>query len=315
MSTSKESNFVSVVVYVHGDRRGLGDFLGDLVRIMQAAFSSWELICVNDACPEETRSELTRFTEAHAGVGISVVNLSSFHGVERAMRAGVDLAIGDFVCEIDNWGDGFSPQDILEAYKKALEGYDVVSCFVPGVEGRGSHLFYRLFNATAGLPHEIHADSFRIVSRRLVNRVKNAYASIPYRKVAYASSGLPLTAIELVAADDVKTANARKHDRDDRRFRRDLAIDALILFTRTGYRIALGAAFLMMAIALAGFVYSIASYVNGLTVSGWTTTILFMAVSFFGLFGLAAIVIKYLQVLVDLSFRNTQYEYSDIERP
>ena len=38
------------------------------------------------------------------------------------------------------------------------------------------------------------------------------------------------------------------------------------------------------------------------------------AVSFFGLFGLAAVVIKYLQVLVDLSFKRTQYECSGIER-
>ena len=33
---------------------------------------------------------------------ITILNMSFFHGVEAAMNAGVDLAIGDFVFEFDS---------------------------------------------------------------------------------------------------------------------------------------------------------------------------------------------------------------------
>lgn len=314
MSTDKESNFLSVVVYLHGDCQGLSSFLGKMASSVDARFSAWELICVNDACGDEAKVELRKFAEACKGAGLSVVNLSFFHGIERAMRSGVDLAIGDFVCEVDYWRDGFSPQDVLDAYDKALEGYDMVGGSVSGSHRRGSGVFYRLFNATADLPAGIQTESFRILSRRLINRVKTANASIPYRKAAYASSGLPGYSIEVQGDESAGSCSEGTCSSRDRRFRRNLAVDTLILFTRTGYRIALGASLLMMLVALAGLVYSLVSYVNGVTVSGWTTIILFMAVSFFGLFGLMAIIIKYLQILVDLSFKKTSYEFSDVER-
>lgn len=315
MSICKESNFISVVVYLQGSQEGLSIFLDDLAKAMGESFSAWELICVNDACSEDAKCELDRFTEDHESVGMSVVNLHSFHGIERAMRAGVDLAIGDFVCEIDYWSDGFSAQDVLRAYRKALEGYDVVGCSIVNSGQRGSRFFYRLFNSTAGLPFDIRTESFRVLSRRLIHRVKNSSASIPYRKAAYASCGLPAAFIEVERIDSNAARGVRNCDKDNRRFRRDLAVDALILFTKTGYRIALGASLAMMAVALLGLIYSLISYANGVAVSGWTTTILFMAVSFFGLFGLMAIAIKYLQILVDLSFKKAEYEYSNIERP
>lgn len=315
MSACKESNFISVVVYLQGPQEGLSIFLDDLAKTMDRSFSAWELICVNDACSGDAKRELDGFMEDHGSVGMSVVNLHSFHGIERAMRAGVDLAIGDFVCEIDYWNDGFSAQDVLGAYRKALEGYDVVGCSVADSGQQDSRLFYRLFNSTAGLPFDIRTESFRVLSRRLIHRIKNSSASIPYRKAAYASCGLPVTFLEVDQIASGATRSARDYDRDSRRFRRDLAVDALILFTKTGYRIALGASVAMMTIALLGLVYSLVSYANGVAVSGWTTTILFMAVSFFGLFGLMAIVIKYLQILVDLSFKKAEYEYRSIERP
>lgn len=314
MNLGKESNFISIVIYLHGPQRGLKVFLEDLAQTMDEVFSVREIILVNDACENEVREELRGLLRSSTSSSVSVVNLGSFHGMERAMCAGVDLAIGDFVCEVDRWNDGFSARDILRAYREALQGYDVVGCAVEGAECLDSRIFYRLFNSSVELPCVIRTESFRILSRRLIHRVKNANASIPYRKVAYASCGLPATSIKVDAMGDSKAVRSRKRDKDDRRFRRDLAVDALILFTRTGYRIALGAALLMMAVALLGLVYSLVSYASGVTVSGWTTTILFLAVSFFGLFGLAAVVIKYLQVLVDLSFKRTQYECSGIER-
>ena len=49
-------------------------------------------------------------------------------------------------------------------------------------------------------------------------------------------------------------------------------------------------------------------------VVGWTTTILFLSVAFFGLFGILTIIIKYLQLLVNLVFKRKHYSFEGIEK-
>ena len=49
-------------------------------------------------------------------------------------------------------------------------------------------------------------------------------------------------------------------------------------------------------------------------VEGWTTTILFLSVAFFGLFGILTIIIKYLQLLMDLVFKRKHYSFESVEK-
>jgi len=60
--------------------------------------------------------------------------------------------------------------------------------------------------------------------------------------------------------------------------------------------------------------YSIAIFLMANPVSGWTTTILFLSVAFFGLFAILTIVIKYLQLLVNLVFKRKHYSFEGIEK-
>ena len=60
--------------------------------------------------------------------------------------------------------------------------------------------------------------------------------------------------------------------------------------------------------------YSIIVYLTSNPVAGWTTTVLFLSVAFFGLFGILTVIIKYLQLLVDLVFKRKNYMYEDIEK-
>ena len=49
-------------------------------------------------------------------------------------------------------------------------------------------------------------------------------------------------------------------------------------------------------------------------VAGWTTTILFLSVVFFGLFAILTVIIKYLQIIVDLVFKRKHYSFESIEK-
>ena len=71
---------------------------------------------------------------------------------------------------------------------------------------------------------------------------------------------------------------------------------------------------LMMLISIFRIGYSVIVYMTWHPVAGWTTTILFLSVVFFGLFGVLTVIIKYLQLLVDLVFRRKHYSFESIEK-
>lgn len=70
----------------------------------------------------------------------------------------------------------------------------------------------------------------------------------------------------------------------------------------------------MMVVSVFMVLYSVVVYLTANPVVGWTTTILFLSVAFFGLFGILTIIIKYLQLLVDLVFKRKQYSFENIEK-
>ena len=103
-------------------------------------------------------------------------------------------------------------------------------------------------------------------------------------------------------------------DKREKGYRRGLAADSLLLFTDAGYRFSGIMTVLMMAVALFMGVYSIVIYCTGAPVEGWTTTILFLSAAFFGLFAILTIVIKYLQLLVELIHKRKTYSFESIEK-
>ena len=53
---NKEKNFISAVVYVNNDERGIKPFLIQLAGVLDAHFDKYEIICVNDASTDGSAS-------------------------------------------------------------------------------------------------------------------------------------------------------------------------------------------------------------------------------------------------------------------
>lgn len=70
----------------------------------------------------------------------------------------------------------------------------------------------------------------------------------------------------------------------------------------------------MMGIALFMAAYSVGVYLFRDPVEGWTTTVLFLSVAFFGLFGMLTIIIRYLQILIGLESKRKRYSFESIEK-
>ena len=310
MMLNKEKNFASAVIYVHNAELRIKTFLQTIMAVMEENFEHSEIICVNDASDDNSLGVIREVSKLANSASVSIVNMSYFHGLELSMKAGMDLAIGDFVFEFDNTILDFAPQEVMRIYRKSLEGYDIVSASADRKERFASCVFYRIFQRYTKLSHKITTESFRILSRRVINRVDAMNKTIPYRKVIYASCGLKTDNIRY----RVTCQYAETTDKREKKFRTDLAIDSLILFTRIGYSFSKLMTICMMLMSLFMTVYSIAIYVTASPVTGWTTTILFLSVAFFGLFGILTVVIKYLQLLIDLVFKRKQYSFESIEK-
>ncbi len=308
--TNKEKNFMSAVLYVHNDEAVLADFLRTVMGVLEDNFEHSEIICVNDHSQDDSAGVVREISKGAESATVTVLNMSYFHGIEAAMNAGMDLAIGDFVLEFDACVPDFEASEIMRVYRRSLEGYDIVSASPDTRQRFTSSLFYRVFNRFTDFPYQLGTERFRVLSRRVINRISSMNKTVPYRKAVYANCGLKTANIRYRATG----VHGTKKDESERRYRTDLAINSMILFTGLGYQFSVTMTILMMLVAVAVAVYSAVVYLFSTPVAGWTTTIFFMSFAFFGLFGILTIIIKYLQILVDLVFRRRKYSFESIEK-
>ena len=173
----------------------------------------------------------------------------------------------------------------------------------PASPRRGSGLLSRIFNANAHSPYQRRTDAFRLVTRRAINRVHASSAHLPYRKAAYAACGLKMA--DLVF-------DGRMTEKQAGRF--NLAVDSLALYTDAGFKVSMGITLCMLVLALVELLYTVVIFFTGHPVAGWTTTMFVITVGFAGLFAVLTIVVKYLSLLLDLTFKQQKYLVESIEK-
>ena len=307
---NKEKNFISAVIYVHNAEKRIEKFLRTVLEVLEENFEHSEIICVNDDSQDNSVEVIKKVSQDATISSISVLNMSYFHGLEMAMNAGMDLTIGDFVFEFDSTVLDFDKEEIMKVYRRSLKGYDIVSASADKKEKFSSRLFYKVFDHFTNLSYKMTTESFRILSRRVINRISSMNKTVPYRKAVYANCGLKTDNLKYT----VKNAENTGIDQIEKKYRSGLAIDSLILFTEVGYRFSMIMTALMMLVSIFMIVYSVVIYATSHPVAGWTTTILFLSIAFFGLFGVLTMVVKYLQLIIDLVFKRKHYSFESIEK-
>lgn len=310
MVNEKEKNFVSAVVYVHNRENTIEQFLKTVNGVLKEHFLKYEIICVNDASYDDSAKIIKAFGEKYLECPLSIVNMGFFQGLEMSMNAGVDLAIGDFVFEFDSDIVDFDSSLIFEIYSHSLKGYDIVSACANGKKPFTSRLFYKLFNRNSKTQYKLSTESFRILSRRAINRVHTLSKTIPYRKALYANCGLKMDTVHYNPINTLRLERGNKQD--ETRF--DTALDSLMLFTNIGYRASMILTIIMILATIGIGVYTILVFALGHPVPGFTTTMLVMTGSFFGVFAILTIIIKYLSLLVNLVFKKQKYLIESIEK-
>lgn len=307
MISDKEKNFISAVVYVHNNEDEIEYFLKSINETLASNFEKYEIICVNDYSRDDTVKVINNISKEFQNTTVNIVNMSYKQGLEKSMLAGVDFAIGDFVFEFDSCIIDYDLSLIMDVYHKSLEGYDIVAASPNKNNSMFSSIFYTLLNKIGG-QDKLKSERFRILSRRGINRVNQNTSNIVYRKVVYYSCGLKYTHITYKPV-------IKKQINKDFLYNQNLAIDSIIAFTNIGYKISMTSTLIMMCLLIISIVYSLIVKILGLNVSGgWMTLMWIMSLSFFVLFGLASIIIRYLSMILGLVNNRSSYSYDSINK-
>jgi len=237
--------------------------------------------------------------------------MSSYQGIEVSMIAGVDLSIGDFVYEFDSIALDYDISLIMDIYYKLLSGgYDNVSAVPKNMVGISSKLFYKTFNKYSNFNTDVKQESFRIISRRMINRVNSMNKILSYRKAVYSSSGLSCGYIHY-NNDNTKS----QFDTKEKINRIECATASLIIFTNIIQTISLYISIFFLTISLLMVAYIIFSYFGHKSiVDGWASIMMFLSLSFFGLFFILTLILQYLSVILKLIFKQKQYIIASIEK-
>ena len=162
---------LSVVVPVYKCAECLGSLRDRLVRVLDSAVSSFELVFVDDRSPDDSWTVLRELAEADQR--IRAVRLSRNFGQHAAITAGLAACRGSWVvvmdCDLQD-----PPEEIPRLLAKAGEGYDVVlskrvgrkQAWFRRVAGRA---YFRLRNFFMRMDMSTEYSSLSLLSRKVVN--------------------------------------------------------------------------------------------------------------------------------------------------
>lgn len=305
MIHNKEKKLISAVVYLYNNEDKIVTFLDKIGTKLNSIFERTEIIVVNDFSNDDSVKKIKE-SEKLKEFKTTILQLSFHQGLEVAMTAGVELSAGDFVYEFDDITIDYDLDLIHQAYKKLINGFDIVSVSPKKSNSITSSVFYNIYNNFSKSEYKIRSDRFRLLSRRSINRAYSISISIPYRKALYANSGLKNTTIEYN-----NTANVRIKGS----FRNKMALNALIIYTNLAFKISIGITITLFLVTLSMVFYALTIYFSEYKpIEGWTTLMMILSGSFSGLFFLIAIIIKYVSLILELVYYKKTYFFDSIDK-
>ncbi len=163
------SEKISVVIPVYGCREALVPLHQRLVDTFKKMDKDYEIILVNDACPQNSWESICEICkEDKKVIGL---DMARNFGQIKAITAGLDHATGDYVvvmdCDLQD-----RPEGIIDLYNKLQEGYDIV--FARRFERQDNFMakflskcFYKVYNYFSEGNYDASICNFNI-SRKIV---------------------------------------------------------------------------------------------------------------------------------------------------
>lgn len=263
---------ISVVSPVYKSRLSVLPLVDELVRVLSSITSKYEIILVDDHCPENSWELIVKATTQSDN--IKGVKLSRNFGQHYAITAGLEKATGDWVvvmdCDLQD-----SPYELPCLFEKALEGYDIVLARRENRQDNRfkillSDLFYKVFGYLTGTKQDSSVANFGIYHRKVINAILSMRDQVRFFPTMVQWVGFNRTYINVAH-------NQRGSGKSSYTLSKllNLAIDNIIAYSDKPLRIVVKVGFLITSISfIIGFYYLIQYYSGSITVTGFTSLII-----------------------------------------
>jgi len=264
--------YISVVSPVYGCKNSLYELYFRLKETLEKINSDFEIILVNDASPDivwELIVELSNKDNRVKGI-----NLSRNFGQHNAITSGLDHCNGEWVivmdCDLQD-----QPEEIINLYNKAKEGYDYVLARRKKRKDRWikrlySKVFNKLLSYLSGSKSDASIANFGIFKHDVIQSINTLREKTRWFPSFVNWVGYKGTNIEVVHS-------LRQNGVSSYSFRKllNLAIDVILLNSDKPLKLVIKFGFLISITSIIFAIITLYRYFAGqVTVLGWTSLII-----------------------------------------
>ena len=261
---------ISVVIPVYGCRAALNELHSRLVKSLQLITNDYEIILVNDNCPQNSWEVIEKICAED--IHVIGLELSRNFGQMKAILAGLDYCTGDWIvvmdCDLQD-----RPEEIINLYNKAMEGYDVV--FGRRKKRKDSwlkvcaaNIFYKIYEFATDGNYDSAVCNFSIVKKNVVDN----YCLMREEHRGYVMYikwlGFKQTTIDV-------EHNERYEGKSSYDFKRKatMAMELLTSQSDKVLKLAVGFGFVMSFISIVALVVLVIRYFTMHVSPGWTSVV------------------------------------------
>ncbi len=269
----------SFVVPVHNEEQILPELAMRLQAVLSRLDGSAEVILVDDGSRD---GSLALMHGIHGRDSrFRIVELSRNFGHQLAITAGLDYAQGRAVVVMD--ADLQDPPEVaLELAAKWRQGYEVVAAVRDERRGESwfkratAAMYYRLLRRLSSVPIAADVGDFRLVDRKALDAFKSLREKDRFVRGMFSWIGFRQAEVRYVRA--ARYAGETKYP-----LRRmiDFALDGLLSFSKSPFRLVLKLGFMVSAVSLLSGLAAVACKITGVyVITGWTSMV--VAIFFLG---------------------------------
>ncbi len=263
---------LSLVIPIFNEECLIDELVSRSVEALERFTSEYEIIFVDDGSTDSSLTKLLNFQKGNPK--LKVLRLSRNFGHQAAFTAGLDHATGDIIAMMD--GDLQDPPELFEMmYKKIRdEEFDIVSGKRKGRMGKGSRVFYTflfhlLFRRLAGIRNMENTGNFSMMKRNALDALLKMNEKVRYLPGLRSFIGFRQGFIEYIR-EDRKMGDTKMNL--NKLFL--LGADAIFSFSKFPIKLCMVLGMIGTLVFMAAGLYVIVARILGLTVHGWSSTML-----------------------------------------
>lgn len=287
---------LSVVVSCYNEELALRQFYKETSKVLKSLSWDYELIFVNDGSQDGSIEILNELADVDENV--KVVDFSRNFGHEAAMIAGMDYSSGDGIVCMD--ADLQHPPECIPGIIEKLDaGYDIINMVRTKNESAGwfknfaGAAFYRLINILSDVKFEPNASDFFAVSKKAAKVLKTSYREkVRFLRGYVQNIGFKRTTIEYEARNRV--AGESKYSIKKLI---TFSLNTIMCFSNLPLKLGIYAGGFAGVLGIIMMVYTIWSWAEVGTPSGYATTIVLICFMFAILFLIIGIIGNYIAIL------------------